>query len=311
MGMTNGDSSFISRRSGGVRHPPEADIESIRDLLRGYGSARSILKELIQNAEDAEALRMDVLHLPGDPASRHSLLRGPGLLVANNGDFKDEHRDAITQISLGTKGTGDQAIGRFGKGLKSVFAWCEAFFIIARTDPELGWSQAYISDFFNPWHSWRHSDWDEQFSSHGEDLVRNAERHIDTIYPRGSSWLALWFPLRCQAQAGNTHTAEEWISPTLPGDDPKFYQDLVFELRSLAPSLVSLKSLQQIAIVDCNIDPHDSLIFEFSPKSKRIPAPDTAPGPVTSVDGRVVLRAVQGRDTQYQYCGRAGRLRKA
>src|SRR6267143_5796950 len=112
--------SFSTRRSGGIRHPPEADIESIRDLLRGYGSSRSILKELIQNAEDARASRMDMLYLPGDPTAPHALMRGPGLLVANDGEFTQEHRDAITQINLGTKGTEERAIGRFGKGLKSV-----------------------------------------------------------------------------------------------------------------------------------------------------------------------------------------------
>ena len=129
----------LSHWSGGVRHLPEADIESIRDLLRGYGSARSILKELIQNAEDAQAGRLDLFLMPGDPESSHPLLRGPGLLAANDGDFCQEDRKAITQISLGTKGTAERAIGRFGKGLKSVFAWCEAFFIVARTDPALGW----------------------------------------------------------------------------------------------------------------------------------------------------------------------------
>jgi len=150
--MLSDTRSFSPRRSGGVRHPPEADIESIRDLLRGDGSSRSILKELTQNAEDAEASQMDVLYLPGDPASPLSLLRGSSLLVANDGIFKEEHRDAITQINLGTKGTEDRAIGRFGKGLKSVFAWCEAFFIIAQTDPAQGWPEASITDFFNPWH---------------------------------------------------------------------------------------------------------------------------------------------------------------
>src|SRR5271165_1280753 len=119
--MSTEPTSFTSRRSGGVRHTPEADIESIRDLLRGYGSSRSILKELIQNAEDSGASRMEMLHLPGDPTSPHSLLRGAGLLVANNGNFTQENRDAITQINLGTKGTEERSIGRFGKGLKSVF----------------------------------------------------------------------------------------------------------------------------------------------------------------------------------------------
>src|SRR5215470_6966459 len=135
--MSENSSPFFAHRSGGVRHPPEADIESIRDLLRGYGSKLSILKELIQNAEDARASRMDLLYLPGDLSAPHALLRGSSLLVINDGEFTQEHRDAITQINLGTKGTEERAIGRFGKGLKSVFAWSEAFFIIARTDPQL------------------------------------------------------------------------------------------------------------------------------------------------------------------------------
>ena len=310
MDMKNDASSFISHRSGGVRHPPEADIESIRDLLRGgYDSARSILKELIQNAEDAGSSQMDVLHLPGDPASPHSLLRGPGLLVVNDGTFTKENRDAITQISLGTKGTEDRAIGRFGKGLKSVFAWCEAFFIIAHTDPKLGWPGTPISDFFNPWHGWRHGDWDEEFDSLGEILVGKTEQYLDTIYPAGKSWLALWFSLRRQAHANSAHAAEEWIYELFPGDDPEFYQTLCGELRSLTPSLVSLRSLQHIAIVDRNADSHESLILDFPRQSQRIPAPDTAPGFVTAVDGNINLRSVDDRNTPYKYCGLAGRLR--
>src|SRR5215208_4379270 len=103
--MSSNTRPFNTHRCGGVRHQPEADIESIRDILRGYGSPRSILKELIQNAEDAEASRISIRYLPGDPTSSHSLLKGPGLLVANDGIFQEEHRDAITQINLGTKGT--------------------------------------------------------------------------------------------------------------------------------------------------------------------------------------------------------------
>src|SRR5260370_12078016 len=305
--MTNGDSSFVYRRSGGVRHRPEADIESIRDLLRGgYGSERSILKELIQNAEDAGSSRMDVLHLPGDPTSPHSLLRAPGLVVVNNGAFTEEHRDAISKISLGTKGNEDRGIGRFGKGLKSIFAWCEAFFIVARTDPERGWPGTYISDLFNPWHGWRHSDWDAEFDSFGGNLVSGAEQHLDPSYRAGKSWLALWFPLRCHAHGA--HAAEEWIYQLFPGDNPKFYQSLCAELRSLTPSLVSLRSLEHIAIVERNIDSHESLLFDLPRQSQRIPAPDTAPGTVTAVNGNINLRAVNARNTPYQYCGLAGRL---
>jgi hypothetical protein len=232
------------------------------------------------------------------------------LLVVNDGGFAEEHRDAISQISLGTKGTEDRAIGRFGKGLKSVFAWCEAFFIIARTDPELGWTDPSISDFFNPWFGWRHSDWDDEFyNSHEDIFVSKVEQHVGTIYPARKPWLALWFPLRCEAQTNSANAAEEWIFQLLPGSDPKFYQALCSEFRSLVPSLVSLRSLQHIVIADRKTNPYDSLVFNFPLQSQRIPAPNTTPGSLTPVTGKVNLRSGNGRDTPYQYCGLAGRLR--
>ena len=107
--------SFNANVSRGVEHLAEADIETIRDLLRGYGSHRSIIKELIQNAEDAGATRLDFIYLPADQSSGNTLARTPGLLVVNDGPFTDEHRRAIFRINLGTKGTDDRAIGRFGK----------------------------------------------------------------------------------------------------------------------------------------------------------------------------------------------------
>lgn len=306
MGMDNDASSSISHKSGGVLHPPEADIESIRQLLSGYGSS-SILKELIQNAEDAEASRMDVFYVPGDPTAHLSLLKEPALLVANNGIFTEEHRDAIRQISLGTKGTEDRSIGRFGKGLKSVFAWCEAFFIIARTDPKRGWTSGAICDFFNPWFEWRHREWDEEFKGREDSLVLKAEPYLSTNYPEGTAWLALWFPLR-RRNRDSVDASEEWIWSDFPGDDSGFYQAIRSNLQVLAPSLASLRNLQQINLIDCTVDPHDSFIFEFSLDSQRIPPPNTVPGSVVSVDGMIDLRDDK-RKVQYQYCGLAGRLR--
>ncbi len=303
--MSANAQSFSARRSGGVRHTPEADIESIRDLLRGYGSSRSILKELIQNAEDSGASRMEMLYLTGDPTSPHSLLRGPGLLVANNGTFTQENRDAITQINLGTKGTEERAIGRFGKGLKSVFAWCEAFFIIARTDRNQGWPDDAITDFFNPWHGWRHQDWEDEFEQNGDAILSEARKHFTDIYRESDPWLAFWFPLRCELHTKDGDDRESFDNG-LPGEDPSFIKNLATELRTLAPSLVSLRNLQRIAILDCNGGQQASLIWEFPARSERIPAPDAEPGSVLAVRGETTLRA-EG-ETPLRYCGFAGRL---
>jgi hypothetical protein len=308
--MPNDPAPFSSHRSGGVSHPPEADIESIRDLLRGYGSARSILKELIQNAEDARgASRMDVFYLPGNPTAPLSLLKGPALVVANDGEFTQEHRDAITQINLGTKGTEERAIGRFGKGLKSVFAWCEAFFIIAHTDQQLGWPSPSITDFFNPWHGWRHSDWDMEFDAHADTVAAGAAGSLADTYPEGKPWLAFWFPLRCHSHATDSLGTEGWIFEEpgrLPGDDSRFYDNLCCELEALAPSLVCLRQLKQIAIVRAGDKSQDSVVLEFTDVSQRVPAPDS-PVRAKKVSGQIILRNSNGVNA-HRYCGLSGRL---
>jgi hypothetical protein len=187
--MAENVSSFKANLSRGVEHLAESDIETIRDLLRGYGSSSSILKELIQNAEDAEASRLDFIYVPPDEGAKHALTRGPSLLVANNGVFREEHRLAIFLINLGTKGTDDRAIGRFGRGLKSVFAWCEAFFITAQTDTKLGWPASSITDLFNPWHGWRHRNWEEEFEQEVSEITARTKRYVSAIYCRQSQGL--------------------------------------------------------------------------------------------------------------------------
>jgi hypothetical protein len=232
-------------------------------------------------------------------------LRLPGLLVVNDGEFKPEHRDAIRQISLGTKGTEDRAIGRFGKGLKSVFRWCEAFFIIARTDPEYGWKDGYVADLFNPWHGWRHRDWDEELETHCGELISKVEQVLD--YPPGQPWFALWFPLR-QEEVADGDSVQEWIYPHFPGDDPGFVRTLTAELRALAPSLVALRNLRRIAVAEGS--PHDSLVLEFSTECNRIPPPD-APAGCSTVSGELFLCQSGSDKRAHQYCGLAGRLRDA
>ena len=86
------------------------------------------------------------------------------------------------------------------------------------------------------------------------------------------------------------------------------FTKLRLELRSLASSLVCLRNLQHIAIVDRNVQPHDSFILSFPTQSQRIPAPDAPPGSVELVNGTIILSTGDGRDASCKYCGVAGRL---
>lgn len=113
-------------------------VRSIRTFLEqmAEGSARpapTVLKELLQNADDAGATEIEItldvraLQKQGTP---YDLLLEPSLLVRNNAMFKSkeelEHRDkgdfeALLDVAGGHKTSDSVAAGRFGIGFNSVY----------------------------------------------------------------------------------------------------------------------------------------------------------------------------------------------
>src|SRR5260370_10736246 len=111
----------------GFKHDPLADVNLIADNLRDrYKDRFSILKELLQNADDARADEIRFGLLPGASNSTHPLLRGPGLVIVNNGTFKESDYTAILQFGLNEKAAEAATIGKFGLGMKSVFHFAAA-----------------------------------------------------------------------------------------------------------------------------------------------------------------------------------------
>src|SRR5271166_6728650 len=99
----------------------------LSDVYKDLGDGRTLLRELVQNADDAGAERLVFgLWTRGWPQAENALLRGPALLVANDGPFPARHRDALHLAIGGSKAEDAGKVGRFGVGLKSVFHICEA-----------------------------------------------------------------------------------------------------------------------------------------------------------------------------------------
>lgn len=112
---------------------PISIVNQIKSNLQDrYDSGYPILKELLQNADDAQAsqFRLDVL--PGWPNAVNPLLRGPGLLVVNDGFFRNQDESGITSFDESSKAADNAAIGKFGFGQKAVFHLCDAFIVYAR-----------------------------------------------------------------------------------------------------------------------------------------------------------------------------------
>ena len=129
----------------GFEHSCLTDIQRIRNDLRDrYKEGYPIIKELLQNADDAEASCLHFGWFPGFPDIAHPLLKGPAFFVVNDGEFKPEDQRGIRQFGISAKASNQSTIGKFGLGLKSVFHLCEAFFYC--------WSEQDAFKILNPWH---------------------------------------------------------------------------------------------------------------------------------------------------------------
>lgn len=108
--------------------PPRAIFRQIQANLKDrYGSGFPVLKELIQNAEDASASQIRFIAHAGWPDAINPLLRVPGMLVVNDGEFSSKDARGILSFADSAKGDDSAAIGRFGFGQKAVFHLCDAF----------------------------------------------------------------------------------------------------------------------------------------------------------------------------------------
>lgn len=107
-------------------------VNILRDNLHDrYDSGFPVLKELIQNANDAGASELYITKTEGISSASHPLLKKPALLVFNDGEVTDDDLKGIISVAQGGK-TGKQGvIGKFGLGMKSIFHFCDMFFYIA------------------------------------------------------------------------------------------------------------------------------------------------------------------------------------
>ncbi|MGP9819343.1 sacsin N-terminal ATP-binding-like domain-containing protein [Salinarimonas sp. NSM] len=169
-----------------------AAINAIRnDLKDRYRTRFTILKELIQNADDAQAGRF-TLHLLArlDAEAENALLRGPGLLVVNDGVFESKHAKGIKHLSASSKTQDARSAGKFGLGQKAVFHLCDAFVVAPFghagdsapfvVNPFLGIEAAAATT----------EAWDDVAS----DLARIERATRALGFPERA--LALWLPLR-------------------------------------------------------------------------------------------------------------------
>ena len=109
--------------------PNEPLTVRLKNILKDYKDGLTIIKELLQNADDAGATEMNIcydtrhhratpekLFFPGMEACH-----GPALVVHNNAEFTQDDFKNITKLAGATKENQPLKIGKFGVGFCSVY----------------------------------------------------------------------------------------------------------------------------------------------------------------------------------------------
>ena len=152
--------------------------QRIQNILREYPFDVTVLKELLQNADDAKATKMYVIldmrqhgtkRLPSDEWED---LQGPALLVWNDSVFREEDLEGIQKLGLGNKRMDSESIGMYGIGFNVVYHLtdCPSFISNGTTLCVLDPHCRYIPGADNLLPGRRYDNLDEQFWSNWADL---------------------------------------------------------------------------------------------------------------------------------------------
>ena len=102
-------------------------ITRLSNILKEYKDGLTIIKEMIQNADDAEATEVNILYDVRHHTTERLLFNGmadshgPALVVHNNSTFTNEDFENITKLAGATKANKPLKIGKFGVGFCSVY----------------------------------------------------------------------------------------------------------------------------------------------------------------------------------------------
>ena len=290
-------------------------IKQLRQLLQDRytwdGDGFSILKELIQNANDAGATRLDLGWVPATENPAHPLLGSAALFAVNDGPFHPSDARNITRLGSNSKAGEATTAGRFGLGLKSVFHLCEAFFYLASPAQS---DQESVCRIFNPWSPqpndepspYEHWDFDSGDSS-AVQIEKVIRGRLGQVLPMSSQFFCLWIPLRdTRLLEGNPSivpgTFDETRLHSMIGHD-----SLGCRLAELMPYLHSLKTI-------CIWSPRDQDVVEHlrvqladdSHVMPKLPEADGAqfPNPRKSnLNGTIVLHQSTLSEVRCDYSG--------
>ena len=101
--------------------------DRLKNVLESYPCDAGILKEIIQNADDAGATEVHFVHDPRQHGTTRILseqwkeLQGPALCIYNDCAFTERDIEGIQRIGIGSKTDSPEKTGKYGIGFNAVY----------------------------------------------------------------------------------------------------------------------------------------------------------------------------------------------
>ena len=241
-----------------IRVSEDGLAQMVRGLLKDDYGQDSVLREVLQNADDAKASSLVLSIQPGKP-SQNPLLATDRLIIANNGPLTEKDKSAIAEIYEPNRVADREKVGKFGLGLKSVFHWAEGYWVIESNRGDIT-HRNFVHVF--PDEATKYTS-DEVMTA--DDVVDDiagfvSERYSDVLNVGDTgSFLIIALPLRTEEQIDRLKAEKQLASP-LSTVFPNIRDHFEQAKSSLPYCLVGLQSVERL-VIDDGVSPLDVKLF--------------------------------------------------
>ena len=224
--------------------------DRIKNILNSYPCDVGILKELVQNADDAKATEVQLIYdkriLPHERVLQTNAneIQGPALCVYNNRYFSEEDFNGICKLGIGSKRDDPAKTGQYGIGFNAVYHLtdCPSFLsndnILCILDPHCKYSPEATPEAPGG----RYNNIDHDFKDIFSDTVSG---YLGDHFPlQGSTMFRL--PLRTVEQSKTSEISERAVTD-------RVMMDLIKEFKNKAKNLLLfLNHVKKIGLWEIN-----------------------------------------------------------
>ncbi|XP_028396659.1 sacsin-like [Dendronephthya gigantea] len=242
--------------------------DRIKNILESYPCDAGILKELVQNADDAKATEIQFIYdkrkLPHERVLQNqaSEIQGPALCVYNNKQFSEDDFNGICKLGIGSKHDDPAKTGQYGIGFNAVYHLtdCPSFLSNDSTlcilDPHCEYAPEATLDAPGG----RYDNIDNDFRDIFSDTVSGYLKNLDRFPLKNSTMFRL--PLRTSEQAAKSEVSRIVATEEIMTLLKKFEE----EAKKL---LLFLNHVKEIGLWE--IDENSELKLTYSVSSKLKP----------------------------------------